>query len=145
MAEKKLDYLEMNPGVYLIETSFGKVHGMKPGVSAYQDKDFEYVGRIHKGEVKFVVGADLSSEIPVRGDYDYGYTLEGPAQRLFTVEDALDKRNADENRTFCYIKPGSRLLFVGDGRKNYHLYVRCFPQGKDERGSRWLVLYAVEA
>ncbi|MFA6874280.1 MAG: hypothetical protein WCR16_01505 [Bacilli bacterium] len=139
-----VDFRNVRDGVYMVEEAFGAPHKLKEGVSLYGDKDYEYVGRIHKGEICFRSGKDMSKSIPAPGDWDYGYTLEGIARDLFEVEGALVNNNGQENREFAYIGPDSKLKFVGNVRKKYKLYVRCFTAENSEE-IRWLVLYAEEA
>lgn len=143
MKEKRLNLLDMKKGVYLDEVNFGKLHLMEDGVSVYGDKQYAYVGKIHKGEIKFVTGKDTNIVFPLKGDWDYGYTLEGEANNLFKAKNALVSYNGEEDRTFIYINDDSSLEFVGGLDKEYEVYIRIFD--RDENGDtnfRWVVIYA---
>lgn len=145
-AEKRLNMLNLKKGIYLNEIAYGKLHLLKEDKSPYGDKEYVYKGRIHKGEVKFVTGYDLEKVIPVHGDWDYGYTLEGLARELFVAEKALVRENPIEKRTFVYVNPESKLCFTGDLGKEYNLFVRVFDN--DDLGNpnfRWVVIYLEEA
>lgn len=91
--EKKLNMFDLADGLYFNEKSFGKLHYMKEGKSVYGDREYVFEGRIHKGEVAFVMGRDLKDMIPVKGNWNYGYTLEGMAKDLFRADDALIKES----------------------------------------------------
>lgn len=144
VTEKKLNMFDLKEGIYFDEKAFGKLHLMKEGTSVYGDKEYVYEGRIHKGEVAFVLGSDLKRTIPVKGAWDYGYTLEGMAKDLFVADEALTKENEAEKRKFVYIKTNSKLRFVGDYRRNYRLHVRVFDIVDEKPNYRWLVLFLEE-
>lgn len=145
MNEKRLNLLNLKKGIYFNEVSYGKLHLMENGVSAYGDKDYSYVGKIHKGEVRFVTGRDNHIQIPEKGDWDYGYTLEGQANTLFKAEKALVRYNGEEDRTFVYINDDSKLEFVGGLDREYEIHIRIFDRDEDGRTNfRWVVLYAEE-
>lgn len=142
--EKKLDMLSLDDGIYFNEKGYGKLHLLKEETSVYGDKEFVYEGRIHKGEVTFIAGKTLSETIPLKGEWDYGYTLEGLAIDFFRPTNTLLKKSDIEHRTFVYTNPRSKLTFVGDYRKIYRLHVRIFDALGESYNYRWLVLYLEE-
>lgn len=144
VTEKKLNMFDLKDGIYLDEKAFGKIHLMKEGISLYGDKEYIYEGKIHKGEVVFLLGNDLKKTIPVKGAWDYGYTLEGMAKELFVASDALTKENEAEKRNFVYINSKSKLSFIGDFRRTYRLHVRVFDIVDEKPNYRWLVLFLEE-
>lgn len=145
MNEKRLNLLDLKKGVYFDEVSYGKLHRMENGTSAYGDKEYTYVGKIHKGEVKFLTGRNTDIIIPQKGDWDYGYTLEGQANQLFEAKNALVRYNEEEKRTFIYINDESKLEFLGGLDREYELYIRIFDRDPDGRTNfRWVVIFANE-
>ncbi|MFA6829741.1 MAG: hypothetical protein WCR67_03450 [Bacilli bacterium] len=145
-AEKRLNMFHLQDGIYFIENAFGKVHCLKEENSCYGDKQYCYTGRIHKGLVSFVTGKDLSNFIPVKGNWDYGFTLEGLAGRYFEAENALVKENLQEKRKFVYINSKSTLSFIGDSTKKYNLYIRIFDKNyTGQTNFRWITIYLEEA
>ncbi len=144
MKEKRLNLLDMKRGVYLDEVNYGKLHLMEKGVSVYGDKQYSYVGKIHKGEIRFVTGKNFDLTFPIKGDWDYGYTLEGDANKLFKATNALVKYSEEEKRTFIYINDESKFEFIGGLDYDYELYIRIFDRDEDDYTNfRWVVIYAV--
>lgn len=141
-AVSKIDYTNVKEGIYLDEVSFGEIHQMEKKFSNETFVDeYVYEGMLHSGEVKFITGDKLSIQIPSMGGYNHGYTLEGKAQEIFQVESALDVYSSDEMRTFNYTKEDSKLVFIGDQKKKYTLYVRFYDNCYGNLNNRWAVIY----
>ncbi len=141
-AVKKIDYSMVKEGIYLDEVSYGEIHQMDKKFSneTYVD-EYVYEGKLHSGEVKFITGDKLLMQIPSMDGYNHGYTLEGDAQKLFKVENALDVYSSDEMRTFNYTKVDSKLVFIGDQKKTYTIYVRFYDNCYGSLNNRWAVIY----
>jgi hypothetical protein len=142
---QKVDYTAVENGIYIDEVSFGEIHLMEQTFSNEACVDeFVYEGKLHNGEVKFITGEKLATQIPGMNGYNHGYTLEGIAQEIFKVENALDIYSTDEGRTFNYTKTDSKLVFVGDKKKEYVIYVRFYDNCYGDENNRWAVIFAEE-
>jgi|WetSurMetagenome_2_1015567.scaffolds.fasta_scaffold70352_2 hypothetical protein len=139
---KTLNLKELPDGVFFDEQAFGRVHIMDVNPSIFGVDEYVYSGRIHKGRCGFLCGKKLNQEAPVLTNWDHGFTLEGVAQQIFTVDKALICVNKDENRTFCYVNHYSRLKFIGDPMKEYQLYVRIYENAFGIENYRWVVIWA---
>ena len=87
--------------------------------------------------------ANLEKQIPSQG-YNHGFTFEGFAQQLFVVDNACVSYNAQEDRTFAYINPTSKLMFQGDPSKKYRIYFHIYENCVGEENNRWVVVNAEE-
>ncbi|MFA6861235.1 MAG: hypothetical protein WCR56_02500 [Bacilli bacterium] len=141
---KKLNLLKLVDGVYFDERGFGEVHLMNENESIFGVKEYVYKGYIHKGRCGFVSGKKLAVKIPCKEEWNHGYTLEGAAQDIFKVDNALCIRNGMEKRTFCYINSKSVFKFVGDPNVQYALYVRFYENCYGVENNRWVVIWAEE-
>ncbi|QOS39432.1 hypothetical protein DYE49_02745 [Treponema rectale] len=143
---KKIDYTkELTKTIYLDEMSFGQVHPMtlkKADVSNVDE--YVYCGKLHKGEIKFLAGDKLGYQLPEMVGFNHGYTLEGIAPSIFEVQDALDVYSSIEKRTFNYTKKDSKLIFKGDKKKDYAIYVRFYDNCVNNVNNRWAVIFAEE-
>lgn len=139
---KKLDLSHLPEGVYFDEKAFGKVHLMEVNKSIFGVDEYVYKGKIHKGRCGFLGGLRLSEQAPRPEDRDHGYTLEGLANEIFEVDNALVCHNEGDNRTYCYTNSKSALKFVGDPSKNYELYVRIYENAYGINNYRWVVIWA---
>lgn len=141
----KIDYTAVDDGIYLDDVSFGEIHLMKKIFSTEAEVDeYVYEGKLHEGEIKFLAGEKLSFQLPTMDGYNHGYTLEGDAQKIFKVEDALDVYSNDEDRTFNYTKANSKLVFIGDKKKDYVVFVRFYDNCYGDLNNRWAVIFAEE-
>lgn len=142
---KKLNYTSLEAGIYLDEVAYGEIHKMETQ-SAEKDTvtEFVYEGNLHHGEVKFITGEKLQNQIPEMEGFNHGYTLEGIANEIFAVENSLDIYSNSEQRTFNYTKKDSKLIFKGDEKKEYSLFVRFYENCYGENNNRWAVIYASE-
>ena len=137
---RKEEELPLPDGVYLYYPEQERYIALSEKVSAYGDKEYAFLGNLTMGEIKIIkVENGVRYILPLKGDWNYGYTLEGDAKALFHVTDALLDYNAKEARSFAYITATSKLYFSGvEGR--YFLTLRLFgEEGKE--GKRWVVLY----
>lgn len=142
---QKIDYTNVEDGIYLDDVSYGEIHPMKKIFSSEACVDeYVYEGKLHRGEIKFIAGENLAYQIPAMAGYNHGYTLEGLAQKIFKVENALDIYSNDENRIFNYTKEGSSLVFVGDKKKEYVVFVRFYDNCYGDVNNRWAVIFAEE-
>jgi hypothetical protein len=142
---QRLDLLNLKEGIYFNEVNFGQIHAMTASKSPFGDVQYGYVGRIHKGEIQFLTGSKLNTCIPMKGNWDYGFTLEGLAAHTFEAKDALVKVNAEEKRKFVYINDKSKLIFNGDPKLTYRLYIRIFDTNLvGQTNYRWITLYLEE-
>lgn len=141
---EKIDYIETLDGVYIDDVAFGELHLMKveKAKASYVD-EFVYEGKLHNGEIKFLGGSTLV-QMPSMAGFNHGYTLEGDAQYIFEVENALDVYSSNEKRTFNYTQASSKLKFIGDSSKEYVLYVRFYENCYGNLNNRWAVIYAEE-
>lgn len=141
----KLDYSSISDGIYIDEVSFGEIHKLELRVAEASNVDeYVYEGKLHKGEIKFVTGEKLATVIPTYTGFNHGFTLEGEAKYIFEVENALDVYSNNESRTFNYTKVDSKLIFKGDSRKTYAIYVRFYENCLGNNNNRWAVIYAEE-
>lgn len=142
---RTLESLDLKNGsthFYMIEQGFGLVHKLRKNKSIFGIDEYVYTGRLHKGDLTFATGEELKIIVPRHGKYNYGFTLEGEANEMFKVRNALTSYNKFENRTFSYVNPNSVLEFVGDPFVNYSLYVRIYEDCYGVKNSRWVVIYA---
>lgn len=142
---RTLKSLELNTGennFYLIEKSFGLVHKMRRNKSIFSVDEFVYTGRFHKGLLTFVSGKELQTIVPIRGKFNYGYTLEGEAKEIFKVNNSLVCPNKFENRSFCYINSNSTISYIGDPFTIYSIYVRIYENCVGSNNNRWVVIWA---
>lgn len=130
--------VEKQDCLYLQEVASGKLHQLTKQVASWGGEEYVLKGNIAKGKVKFVRGEKLDQNVPAVGD-DHGYTLEGKAQELFVVKNALNEKSECENRSFNYINNKSTLEFVGNAKDQVSLYVRVYD---NEENNRWVVIYA---
>lgn len=140
---RKLDVFNLPLGVYLDEKGFGELHLLHSHRARNGEPELMFEGKLHKGQVSLVTGAELETEIPTQG-YNHGFTLEGFAQDLFVVDNACVSYNAKENRTFCYINPTSKLMFQGNPDKKYRIYFHIYENCVGEANNRWVVVTAEE-
>lgn len=140
---RKLDVFNLPLGVYLDEKGFGEIHLLHSHRSANGEPELMYEGLLHKGQLALVTGANLEKQIPTQG-YNHGYTLEGLAQQLFVVDYACVSYNAQEDRTFAYINPTSKLMFQGDPAKKYRVFFHIYENCVGEENNRWVVINAEE-
>lgn len=142
---KKLNYTSLEDGIYLDDVAFGEIFKMELQKAEGSSVD-EYVfeGKLHHGEIKFITGEKLLNQIPTMDGFNHGYTLEGDAQKIFHVEEALDIYSTNEQRIFNYTKKGSKLVFNGDLKKEYVIYVRFYDNCYGDDNNRWAVIFAEE-
>ena len=142
---KRLNLLNLPDGVYFDEKSFGMIHLMTAQKSIFGIDEYVYKGKIHKGRCCFLTGKNLSKCAPSGDNWNHGFTLEGIAQEIFTVDKALIAKNAAERRTFCYTNSNSVLKFVGDPKKKYNIFARIYENAYGIGNYRWVVIYAEAA
>lgn len=143
--EDKLNLLNVKDGCYLDELTYGTIFPMKEQEAKVGGKEYVYSGKIRRGACAFLLGEGLKEKVPDIDGYNHGYTLEGIADEIFDVKDALDIYSSSEHRTFCYTNADSKLIFVGSPDKEYNLYVRFYDKDANGSNHRWCVIYAEEA
>lgn len=138
-----IDYSNITDGIYLNELSFGLVHKLESQVAKDSSTiEYHYHGRLHNGEIKLLTGTNMDVSIPELDGFNHGFTLEGVAKYIFKVENCLDVYSNGEKRTFNYTKKDSKLMFVGDKKKEYSLYIRIYDNCYGDNNFRWVVIYA---
>jgi hypothetical protein len=142
-AVNKVDFRNVKEGLYLDEKSFGDVHLLNEVIDENGEKMYVYKGALHRGTLTLVTGKTLKVTIPSVG-YNCGWTLEGDANEIFTVEDALVCYNPAEHRTFCYNNEHSKLTFTGDTNKEYEMHIHVYDNCHGELNNRWVVIWAKE-
>lgn len=142
----KVDFSDFKEGIYLDDVAFGNVYPLMKRKSDFSEdvEEFVFEGKLHHGEIRFLTGDGLAVALPEVEGYNHGYTLEGDAVHLFKVENALDIYSDNEKRTFNYTKKDSRLIFVGDSKKDYVLFVRFYENCYGDFNNRWAVIFAEE-
>lgn len=137
---KKPDELPLPDGIYVYYPETKRYIATTQRFSAYGDIEYSFVGTLTKGEIKIIqVEEGKRFYLPLKGDWNYGYTLEGDAKALFQISDSLLDYNPREDRSFAYITPASKLYFVGiEGR--FFLSLRLFGE-EGKTGKRWVVIY----
>lgn len=134
----------LEDGLYLVYPDKKKSLALKPRQSIYGDTEYVYEGTLLPGKVDIVrVKGGEKTSLPLRGDWNYGLTLEGAAHSAFHASAALTKYNPDEDRSFVYINPESELFFRGEKKGPYELTARLFGEN-GQPGERWVVLYLEE-
>jgi hypothetical protein len=143
---QKLDYSKKLPEmIYLDELAYGEVHPLKlTKAMDSQVDEYVYCGKLHQGEIKFLAGDKLDCQIPDIDGFNHGYTLEGLANDIFEVQAALDIYSSVEKRTFNYTKNDSKLVFKGDKKKDYAIYIRFYDNCVGNINNRWAVIFAEE-
>lgn len=128
------------PGFYLADSVDNHVLNLQRSI--YDMNEFVYSGRIETGDVQF----EIVKVIPVPENKvpNHGYTLEGIADKIFKVENALRCWHDEQGRSFVYVKEDSKLTFVGDPSVQYNIYVRLFENEFGTENNRWIVIYADE-
>ena len=139
---KALNLMQAEYNVYLLEKGYGLAHRMRKQQSMFGIDEYVYTGRFHKGCIKLVNGRNMSYSLPEKERYNFGFTLEGEADKIFQVRNALCKYNSNERRRFCYTNKKSELYFVGDPFKIYSMYVRIYDNCYGYCNNRWVVIYA---
>lgn len=136
----KPEVLPLQDGVYLYYPEGEKYIALSGRTSPYNDKEYVFMGRLEPGEIKILrVEGKERTYLPLHGEWNYGYTLEGDAKALFHVSKALLDYNAKEDRSFAYVSTDSKLYFAGR-EGTYLITLRLFGDfGKE--GNRWAVLY----
>lgn len=138
-----IDYANVTDGIYLNETSYGLVHKLDCQVAKDSSVcEYFYKGRLHKGEIKILCGKNMDVPIPELEGFNHGFTLEGEAKNIFVVENCLDVYSNGEKRTFNYTKADSKLMFVGDKKKEYSFFIRIYDNCYGNNNFRWVVIYA---
>lgn len=140
---EKVDLFNLPETLYLNEKGYGEIHDLSLERGKDGVKEYVYHGKLHKGNISLVFGKELGYTIPTPG-YNHGFTLEGKAQEIFTVDCSLMVYNAMEHRFFCYINPNSELFFKGNTKKDYSIYFRIYDNVNGENNNRWVVIYAEE-
>ena len=126
----------------LNEVSFGKIHKLSKAVSSTGDETYRYKGRLHQSQIKFYYNGNITKPVPVVGNGDYGYTLEGKARELFTYEDAFVTENKAENKLFIYINDNSKLFYNGSFLENYNFFFKVFKEEHNQSVVRWITITA---
>jgi len=129
-------------GLSLSEVSFGRIHSLERGISSYGDESYKFQGHLHKSEICFYYGSDFTQSVPVPGNGDYGFTLEGDSRELFYSKNADVSENNNEGRTYIYINEKSKLFFNGSTLLEYAIYFRVFKEEVNNRFVRWISIYA---
>lgn len=129
-------------GLSLSEVSFGRIHSLDRGISSYGDESYKFVGHLHKSEIAFFYGEDFTQAVPVPGNGEYGFTLEGDSRELFFAKNAYVSDAANEGRTYIYINERSKLFFNGSTLSEYAIYFRVFKEEVNNRFVRWISIYA---
>lgn len=129
-------------GLSLAEVSYGRIHSLERSVSSYGDESYKFQGHLHKSEVSFFYGSDFSQSVPVPGNGEYGFTLEGEARELFSSKNAFVSENNNEGRTYLYITDKSQLFFNGSALLEYSIYFRVFKEEVNNKLVRWISIYA---
>lgn len=146
LKEKKvLPALPLKPGFYISDKVKNKQSILSLQKSIYKMNEYVYSGFMSKGKVDFAIFQNGKLQVvPLKKDFNYGYTFEGLADKIFKVENALRCRSDKEKRSFVYINKGSYLTFIGDPNVEYNLYIRLFDNEFNENNDRWIVVYAEE-
>lgn len=136
----KPEVLPLPDGIYLYYPEEEKYIALSERTSPYNDKEYVFMGHLEPGEMKILrVEGKERTYLPLHGEWNYGYTLEGDAKALFHVSKALLDYNAKEDRSFAYVSADSKLYFAGR-EGTYLITLRLFGDfGKE--GNRWAVLY----
>ncbi len=129
-------------GLSLSEVSFGRIHSLERGISSYGDESYKYIGHLHKSEIAFFYGDDFAQSVPVPGNGEYGFTLEGVSRELFVAKNAYVSEANNEGRTYIYINERSKLFFIGSTLSEYAIYFRVFKEEVNNRLVRWITIYA---
>lgn len=132
--------LPLGDGYYFYYPLQNRYISLSPRVSIYGDYEYAYRGLLEEGQCELLlIENGKRNSLPLKGSYDYGYTLEGDAKALFHVSDCLLSYSAKEGRSFAYINPNSKLYFCG-AKGLYSLSFRLFGERNNE-GKRWVVIY----
>ncbi len=136
----KPEVLPLPEGVYLYYPEGEKYIALSERTSPYNDKEYVFMGHLEPGEIKILrVYQKERISLPLHGEWNHGYTLEGDAKALFHVSKSLLDYNEKEDRSFAYISDDSKLYFAGKAG-TYLITLRLFGDfGKE--GNRWAVLY----
>ena len=129
-------------GLSLSEVSFGRIHSLERGISSYGDESYKFQGHLHKSEIAFYYGSDYSQSVPVAGNGEYGFTLEGDSRELFYSKNAYVSENNNEGRTYIYINEKTKLFFNGSTLTEYSIYFRVFKEEVNNKFVRWISIYA---
>lgn len=129
-------------GLSLSEVSYGRIHSLDRGISSYGDESYKFNGHLHKSEIVFYYGDNFSQSVPVPGNGEYGFTLEGVARQLFVSKNAYVSEAENEGRTYIYITDRTKLYFTGSTISEYAIYFRVFKEEVNNRLVRWITIYA---
>ena len=104
----------------------------------YNVEEFYWTGKIEpQARIRFIRSNNV--ELPLKNEYNHGFSLVGQAASKFEVRNALPVPSETNDCVNIYVNPESELYYIGDSNK-HNVYVRVYDNSVGNHNDRWLTI-----